>query len=316
MRGHTTFEPVSTYQLVQTDFSTTEVERFTALSIRRGSTLASLAKRSEEDVRIVLGALLLGLGSGVFDVQTIERVTERFLKEEGEWLSDDPATMLQALAQSGLVEKCPGGFVSKLEPRPGMTRSRLLDELESAAAILAERRARSREVLQAKNRAVNAPPAPVVNDEADRSFMAEAMKEAEAAKAAGEVPVGAVLVKDGEIIARAGNRTIRDHDPTAHAEVLVMREGAKLLGNHRLTGTTLYVTLEPCPMCAGAIAEARCARIVYGAADVRRGAVGGALNLYAVPGVNHHPFVTDGVMAAEAAGLLSAFFQERRGEKS
>ena len=141
------------------------------------------------------------------------------------------------------------------------------------------------------------------------------LRMARAAAQAGEVPVGAVLVADGRIIACAGNRTLRNGDPTAHAEMLVLREGARVMKNHRLAETTLYVTLEPCPMCAGAIVQARPGRIVFGATDERMGAVGGALSLFELPGVNHRPWVRRGVMAQEAKTLLVDFFAARRGAK-
>ena len=197
---------------------------------------------------------------------------------------------------------------------PGVTASRLLDELESARTILAERRARRIEALREKNRTVNSG-APSVDPEADVRFMREALEEAKRAADAGEVPVGAVLVKDGKVVARGGNRTIRDRDPTAHAEVLVLREAARLLDNHRLEGLSLYVTLEPCPMCAGAIAEARLERLVFGADDPKKGAAGGAFSLFDVPGVNHRPWVTTGVLKAESERMLKDFFEARRSEK-
>ena len=146
-------------------------------------------------------------------------------------------------------------------------------------------------------------------------FMREALKRAKKGLSQGEVPVGAVLVADGRIIACAGNRTLRNGDPTAHAEMLVLREGARVMKNHRLAETTLYVTLEPCPMCAGAIVQARPGRIVFGATDERMGAVGGALSLFELPGVNHRPWVRRGVMAQEAKTLLADFFAARRGAK-
>lgn len=305
---------MSAYRMLQPDYSTADIERFTALSIRSGAGLDSIARGSEDDLRVVAGAMLLGVPQGTFDRAALDAAVGRFLRDEASWLRADGTEVIALAKEWGLLDETPEGFVSRLEPRPQITRTRLLGELESAQMILTERRRRARETLQARNREVNAKPAPVVDPEADARFMAEALKEAQAAGAAGEVPVGAVLVKDGEILARAGNRTIRDKDPTAHAEVLVMRAAAAKLGNHRLTGTTLYVTLEPCPMCAGAIAEARCERVVYGAPDPRRGAVAGAFDLYAVPGVNHRPHVTAGIEAEPAAKLLADFFAARRGK--
>ncbi len=142
--------------------------------------------------------------------------------------------------------------------------------------------------------------------------MREALLLAAAAQARGEVPVGAVVVKDGEIIGRGYNQPISGHDPTAHAEVVAMRDAARRMGNYRLTGCELYVTLEPCIMCAGAIMHARVARLVYGAADPKTGACGSVVDLFADTKLNHHAAVVQGVLAAECGALLSAFFRRRR----
>jgi len=159
----------------------------------------------------------------------------------------------------------------------------------------------------------------VRNDEIEREAvrgngaMARALDEAVAAGAAGEVPVGGVLVDGaGDIIAAAGNRVERDHDPTAHAEMLVLREGAARLGAKRLAGCDLYVTLEPCPMCAGAIVQARIARVVYGAADPKAGACDSLYRLADDPRLNHRAEVRGGLLAVECGALLSQFFQTRR----
>lgn len=301
------------YSLIVRDYSIADIEAFSALSIRRGSTIASLAKASSDNLRIVTGAWLLFLPKAA-DEAAVRTSAERFLAGPGAWMNETPEGLVAAALESGLLEKTFEGFANGLAPRPNVTAARLTDELETAAAILAARRARTREALQAKNRAVNSGEPPV-DDEADRRFMTEALAEARAAAQAGEVPVGAVLVADGRIIACAGNRTLRNGDPTAHAEMLVLREGARVMKNHRLAETTLYVTLEPCPMCAGAIVQARPGRIVFGATDERMGAVGGALSLFELPGVNHRPWVRRGVMAQEAKTLLADFFAARRGAK-
>lgn len=142
--------------------------------------------------------------------------------------------------------------------------------------------------------------------------MARALGRARAAAAAGEVPVGAVLVSaDGAILAEAHNRTLTDRDPTAHAEIVAMRRAARTLG-HRLTGTTLYVTLEPCAMCAGAISHARIARLVYGANDAKGGAVAHGPALFGQPTLHHRPQVLCGILADEASALLRGFFKARR----
>jgi tRNA(adenine34) deaminase len=143
-------------------------------------------------------------------------------------------------------------------------------------------------------------------------FMQEALAEARSAAEAGEVPIGAVLVHDGKILARSGNRTIRDCDPTAHAEVVALREAARLLRNYRLADTTLYVTIEPCSMCAGAIIQARVPRLVYGADDPKGGAVRSCLEILSHPRLNHQVEVTSGVLAADCSAILQSFFAERR----
>ena len=148
--------------------------------------------------------------------------------------------------------------------------------------------------------------------DSDIGFMQEALEEARSAAAAGEVPVGAVLVHDERIIARSGNRTIRDCDPTAHAEIIVLREGARVQGNYRLAGTTLYVTIEPCSMCAGATIQARIPRLVYGANDPKAGAVRTYFQVLSNPNLNHQVEVTAGVLADECAEVIQSFFVRRR----
>src|SRR3989449_2602850 len=148
--------------------------------------------------------------------------------------------------------------------------------------------------------------------ESDGTFMQEGLPEARAAATAGEVPIGAVLAHGGKILARSGNRTIRSNDATAHAEIIVLREAARLLGNYRLAGTTLYVTIEPCCMCAGAIIQARVPRLVYGADDSKCGAVRSCFEILSHPRLNHQVEVTAGVLAADCAAILQSFFAGRR----
>ena len=149
--------------------------------------------------------------------------------------------------------------------------------------------------------------------EKDEAFMRRALRWARMGAAQGEVPVGAVLVaEDGEILAEGYNQPISLCDPTAHAEVLVLREAARRLGNYRLLGTTLYVTLEPCPMCAGALVYARVRRLVFGAYDPKAGACGSVYNIVNDERLNHRLEVRGGVLAEEAADLLKSFFRERR----
>lgn len=145
-----------------------------------------------------------------------------------------------------------------------------------------------------------------------RKMMEEALALARQAAQSGEVPVGAIVVKDGQIIGRGANRPLESHDPTAHAEIIALRQAAAALGNDRLTGCELWVTLEPCAMCAGAIAHARIARLYYGADDPKGGAVTHGPRLFDQPTVHHRPEIYAGIAADEAAALLKAFFAERR----
>jgi tRNA(adenine34) deaminase len=147
---------------------------------------------------------------------------------------------------------------------------------------------------------------------ADRVFMAVALEEARTAVDHGEVPVGAVVVRDGVVIARAANRTVRDQDPTAHAETLALRAASRVTGSWRLVGCTLYVTLEPCAMCAGACVLARVDRVVFGAWDDKAGMAGSVGDLLRHPRLNHRPEVLGGVQAEESSALLREFFTMRR----
>jgi len=146
----------------------------------------------------------------------------------------------------------------------------------------------------------------------DKHFMQLALDLAKLAGQAGEVPVGAIIVKDGVVIGCGSNTPIGTHDPTAHAEIIAMRDAAKHLENYRLVNCTLYVTLEPCAMCSGAIQHARIARLVFGASDLKTGACGSVINLMAEAKLNHHTEITGGLMAAECGAELSAFFTTRR----
>jgi tRNA(adenine34) deaminase len=150
-------------------------------------------------------------------------------------------------------------------------------------------------------------------DGRDAPFMREALAQAAQAGAAGEVPVGAVVVRDGRVIARGFNRPISSHDPTAHAEIVALREAAAAEGNYRLPGCELYVTLEPCAMCVGAMVHARLARVVYGARDPKTGACGSIVDLPALAHWNHHGVFQGGVLADECGAILRSFFADRRG---
>ena len=153
---------------------------------------------------------------------------------------------------------------------------------------------------------------PHLFNEVDEHWMQEALTLARKAGAIGEVPVGAVVVKQGAIIGRGWNHPIAAHDPTAHAEIIAIREVARTLGNYRLMDTTLYVTLEPCAMCAGAMVHARVSRLVFGAPDPRAGAAGSLFNIVQTPALNHRVDLAAGVLAEQCGELLKVFFSQRR----
>jgi tRNA(adenine34) deaminase len=146
----------------------------------------------------------------------------------------------------------------------------------------------------------------------DSTWMQLALEQAKLAAAAGEVPVGAVVVKDGEIVGQGQNRNLRDHDATAHAEIVALRQAGAKLGNHRLPGCVIYATIEPCAMCAGAMVHARLARLVYGAPDPKAGAAGSVLEVLNHPRLNHQVQVTAGVLQEPCSEILKDFFQSRR----
>ena len=147
----------------------------------------------------------------------------------------------------------------------------------------------------------------------DESWMEQALEQARMAAQAGEVPVGTLVIKDGEIIGLGHNRNLLDHDPSAHAEIIALRQAAARLGNHRLTGCEMFVTIEPCAMCAGALVHARLARLVYGASDPKAGAAGSVLQVLNHPGLNHKMEIRSGVLAEKCSEILQKFFREKRG---
>lgn len=149
----------------------------------------------------------------------------------------------------------------------------------------------------------------------DAYWMKQALALAQKAWEQGEVPVGAILVLDDEVIGQGWNRPITRHDPTAHAEIMALQQGGQIVQNYRLLNATLYVTLEPCVMCAGAMVHSRIKRLVYGASDLKTGAAGSLLDVLRHPGMNHHIEITAGVMANECSEMLSQFFQQRREQK-
>ena len=151
-----------------------------------------------------------------------------------------------------------------------------------------------------------------LRSEEDAAWMEQALEQARVAAAAGEVPVGALVIKDGQVLGRGHNRNLQEHDPTAHAEIIALRQAAAQSGNHRLAGCTMFSTIEPCSMCAGALVHARIARLVYGASDPKAGAAGSVLSVLNHPRLNHRIDITAGVLAERCSEILTSFFQARR----
>ncbi len=287
-----------------------DAERFLELSVRKGWPLSSLRGAEPADRHAVLAVFALYASDAEKAGERGSDGARSFLENAGSFLKGTVDDLLALARETGWIdgEGRLNAFVS-----PGMSTGRVEAEIEFAEDLRSKRRLEARAALQKKNREVNSKPSGIVPEEpGDEAFMLKALVEAEKAAGEGEVPVGAVLVMDGEIIGRGRNAPIRLHDPTAHAEIRAIREAAERLGNYRLEGSTLYVTLEPCPMCTGAIAEARLERVVFGASDERKGALGGAVNLGSSPAVQRSILVTKGVLAEESLALLKSFFRSKR----
>lgn len=284
------------------------MQRFIELTIRRGSSLASLERHDPQDLIVVLRGFATYLPHDLISAEVALKSAVEFLNHAGSWLNEKPTTLLLQTLKKGLIYEATVGYL-KTNPDT-YTRQ----DLE--AGVLAEEQRRDnfrhnmRQVLQKQNREINGRRR--LQHANDTGFMREAIEYAKEAGKLGEIPVGCVIVKDGEIIGVGHNMSITTHDPSAHAEVVAIRKAARALENYRLSGCTMYVTLEPCVMCAGLIAHARIDRVVYGAKDTKTGAYGGAVDLGTVAKLNHRPQVDSGLLAKECASLLTNFFEAKR----
>lgn len=285
------------------------------------------AARADLDLLLASAALHLPVDEGLSEREASERL-RGFLATTGVMLDTDHAELRRWLVDLGFVERSDRGTDYRRGVLPASLQSaaeqldaqRLVEAVEQARATHeSERQARKQAWLAraaaaievTEEAAADVAPARQTTD-ADSMFMAMALDQAHNGWAMGEVPVGAVIVRDGQVLATGFNQPIANHDPTAHAEIQAMRAAAELLGNYRLADCTLYVTLEPCAMCAGAIQHARVARLVYGARDPKTGACGSVVDLFAEARLNHHTVVNGGVLADRCGRLLSDFFAERR----
>ncbi len=266
------------------------ISKFVKLSIRRGSSLASLSK-SPDHLRIVVDTFR---ATARDPVDPDEEDAKKFLAEAGNWITDTAQNLLEVSASS----------IEQIVRFP-------LSELTSAVKAFRE------EIRQKRKHKALSREEEVRLSRIDRSrdahFMREALVEAAKARQAGEVPVGAVVVdKEGKIIGRGHNLVVAGHDPSGHAEIIALKNASQNLKNYRLDNCTIYVTLEPCPMCSGAIIGARLARLVYGAKDQKAGAAESVFKLFDEKRVNHHTDVTAGVLEEDCLRILQSFFVELR----
>ena len=266
------------------------ISKFVKLSIRRGSSLASLSK-SPDHLRIVVDTFR---ATARDPLDPDEEDAKKFLAEAGNWITDTAQNLLEVSASS----------IEQIVRFP-------LSELTSAVEAFRE------EIRQKRKHQALSREEEVRLSRIDRSrdeyFMREALVEAEKAHQAGEVPVGAVVVdKEGKIIGRGHNLVVAGHDPSGHAEIIALKNASQNLKNYRLDNCTIYVTLEPCPMCSGAIIGARLARLVYGAKDQKAGAAESVFKLFDEKRVNHHTDVTAGVLEEDCLRILQSFFVELR----
>lgn len=267
------------------------ISKFVKLSIRRGSSLASLSK-SPEHLRTVVDAFR---ATARDPLDPDEEDAKKFLVEAGSWITDSAQNLLDASVSPS------NEHVNKFS----------LSELTSAVEVFRE------EIRQKRKQQALSREEEVRLSRIDRSrdeyFMREALAEAEKAHQAGEVPVGAVVVdKEGRIIGRGHNLVVAGHDPSGHAEIIALRNASQNIKNYRLDNCAIYVTLEPCSMCSGAIIGARLTRLVYGAKDQKAGAVESVFKLFDERRVNHHTDVTAGVLEEDCLRMLRSFFVELR----
>jgi len=288
------------------------------LCVRRGIALGGLASGRQEDFRTVLASAALALDEGVdYDEPSVNARLKSWIERPGAMLDVDHVELRRWLVDAGLVERdgygrryvradpAPASFGPYLAALSGIDLGVFAEEARDSERI-------ERDARQAAWRArrEQVPTHHVVED--DVRWMGEALVLAKQAGARGEVPVGALVVQDGAVIGRGGNAPVAASDPTAHAEIAALREAGRAVGNYRLPAASLYVTLEPCAMCAGAIMHARIARLVFGARDPKTGACGSIVDLFAERRINHHTAVVGSVRADECGALLSAFFAARR----
>jgi tRNA(adenine34) deaminase len=321
------------------------LERLGQLAVRDGLLLSTVRERDGQDFELLLATAVLFLPEQqLLTERSANEHLRRFLQTAGSMLDTDHVELRRWLADLGFIHRSDFGTDYRRGSLPAwlLPASQQLDAVQLASTALGARDAKAQERSARKAAwlartqgaaeaaaATGAVPAmaahpagevevieqvapPAEHTPQDESLMRLALDQAHNAWALGEVPVGALVVCDGQVIATGFNQPIGNSDPTAHAEIQALRAAAELLGNYRLNHCELYVTLEPCAMCAGAIQHARIKRLVYGASDPKTGACGSVVDLFAEPRLNHHARVERGVLGEDCGALLSRFFAERR----
>jgi tRNA(adenine34) deaminase len=294
------------------------LERIAQLAIRQGLHLATLQQKEGRDLELVFASAALAFPPDrLLAERDANEVLKAFLASAGAMLDTDHVELRRWMVDTGFLRRSDFGTDYRRGEFPAwlIEAAHELDFRRIAEAALHARSARDA-TREARRQAWLAGQIEVTEglteQDADETYMRLALDQAHNAWALAEVPVGAVIVKDGQVLATGFNQPVGNSDPTAHAEIQAMRAAAELLANYRLSHCEIYVTLEPCAMCAGAMLHARIKRLIFGAADPKTGACGSVVDLFAEPKLNHHTSVRGGVLAPECAQLLSNFFTERR----
>jgi len=301
------------------------VARMSQLALRQGVHLSTLQQKAGGDLELLFASAALAFPSdAAFTEKDSNEILKRFLAGAGVMVATDHVELRRWMVDAGFLQRSDYGTDYRRGALPDWL-SDAAQQLDFERVADAVAQARSANELQRESRrqawlarqievTEGGEDRPKIGGEAssDETFMRLALDQAHNAWALAEVPVGAVVVKDNKILATGFNQPIGNADPTAHAEIRAMRAAAQLLGNYRLNDCELYVTLEPCAMCAGAVQHARIRRLIYGAADPKTGACGSVIDLFAIPKLNHHTKVRGDVLAEESRRLISSFFVERR----
>ena len=300
-------------------FSQETLDTYFEATLMHGITLEKLSEKKDKYDALINNALFYLKRFFSCKRPTYEdiiRALDLFLTDVAVWVNDGPEELFDTLMNAGgLVCNQDGHITVLLRIEGRWTKGKVLAYLEEKWFLREEKRKAIQEALQEKNRKVNSKKVSV-NASRDRKFMRIALEKACEALFHGEVPIGAVLVNEGgKILAATHNRVVAEHNATAHAEMLAIWEASKKLKKERLNGTTLYVTLEPCPMCAAAILHARISRVVWGADDLKAGALGGAMDMENLVDLNWYLDRKGGVLKADCEKLINDFFKAKR-EKS